>query len=209
MAFFEVSLETANRFYTWGWRASIVSAIATAIALVFVYWGGRVRERDAAEQLSTANLSAAQANERAAALEVEAEQARLAQEQLKARLAWRTLSAQQRDTLRNSIINTTGSVRIAYITNDPEATFLAIQLSRVFEGTNWRVEAESRTYADRVLFGIQIPGPANPQVQALRQAFRNAGITFSTEDVPLPIMAMAGGDETDALIMIGSKSPPF
>jgi hypothetical protein len=39
MAFWNISLDTANQFYAWGWRASIAGAIITAVAVSFLMWG--------------------------------------------------------------------------------------------------------------------------------------------------------------------------
>ena len=60
MPFFEISLETANKFYSWGWRASIAGAVITAIGLILLMYGTRVRDRDMESQLSRANLVTAQ-----------------------------------------------------------------------------------------------------------------------------------------------------
>jgi hypothetical protein len=98
MAFFDISLKTANKFYTLGWWGSIVGAIVTAVAVIFLMWGTRVRDHDFESQTSNLNLEAAQARERAAkleeraaSLEKEAAEARAEQERLKAGLAARAL----------------------------------------------------------------------------------------------------------------------
>ncbi len=46
-----VSLETGNKFYAWGWRGSIIGAVITAIAVVFLMWGTHIRDRDLEMQL--------------------------------------------------------------------------------------------------------------------------------------------------------------
>ena len=53
MSFFDVSLDTANRFYAWGWRGSIAGAVITAVAVVFLMWGTHVRDRDFEAQLAS------------------------------------------------------------------------------------------------------------------------------------------------------------
>jgi hypothetical protein len=60
MPFFEISLETANKFYAWGWRASIAGAVITAIGVILLMYGTRVRDRDTESQLSRANVLTAQ-----------------------------------------------------------------------------------------------------------------------------------------------------
>ena len=102
-----------------------------------------------------------------------------------------------------------GVITIAYISNDPESLFLAIQISKAFENTNWQVRSEGRTYATRLLWGITIPAHEGKETDILRNAFRDAGIPFFTTDVPAPDMAFSGPGESAAMIMIGSKPPPF
>lgn len=65
----QISLETANQFYTWGWRASLIGALVTAIGVIFLFWGTRVRDRDFETQMGTLNREAGHARERAAQLE--------------------------------------------------------------------------------------------------------------------------------------------
>ena len=60
MPVFEISLETANKFYAWGWRASIAGAVITAVGVILLMYGTRVRDRDTESQLSRANLLTAQ-----------------------------------------------------------------------------------------------------------------------------------------------------
>ena len=54
MTVFEISLETANKFYYWGLRGSIIGAIISAIAICFLVWGTVVRDRDIETQLEFA-----------------------------------------------------------------------------------------------------------------------------------------------------------
>src|ERR1019366_147642 len=67
--FFDICLERATQFYTWGRRASIVGAFITFFGVGFLYWGTRVRDRDFETQMGTLNREAGNARERAAQLE--------------------------------------------------------------------------------------------------------------------------------------------
>ena len=60
MPFFDVSLDTANKFYEWGWRASIAGAVITAFGVIFPLYGTRVRDRDTKSQLNNPKLLTAQ-----------------------------------------------------------------------------------------------------------------------------------------------------
>jgi hypothetical protein len=59
MPFFEISLETANKIYLWGWRASIAGAMITAVGVILLMYGTRVRDRDTESQLSRAHREVA------------------------------------------------------------------------------------------------------------------------------------------------------
>jgi septal ring factor EnvC (AmiA/AmiB activator) len=69
MAWLDISLETANKFYLWGWRGSIVGAVVTALSVVFLMWGTRIRDHDAEAQMLSANERIDHANDRASTLE--------------------------------------------------------------------------------------------------------------------------------------------
>jgi hypothetical protein len=65
----QISLETANKFYAWGWRASLAGAVVTAVGVVFLFWGTRVRDRNFEAQVGALNREAGEARERAGKLE--------------------------------------------------------------------------------------------------------------------------------------------
>jgi hypothetical protein len=78
MNYFELSLDAANRAYSWGWRISLTAAVSTALGLLLLTWVARVREHDFEDQVASLLSRAAQSERRAAASEQEA--ARLRQE---------------------------------------------------------------------------------------------------------------------------------
>src|SRR5271155_2936316 len=63
MSLFDVSLETANSLYKWGWRGSIFGAVITALAVASLMWGTRVRDRDFEARMTELNVVAGQARE--------------------------------------------------------------------------------------------------------------------------------------------------
>lgn len=75
-SFFHISLETANRFYSLGWKASLFGSFVTLIGVSLLMWGTRVRDHDFESNISRLHTDAAQANERAAQLENDAANAR-------------------------------------------------------------------------------------------------------------------------------------
>jgi len=76
LSFFDISLDTANKFYSLGWKASLVGAFVTLIGVSLLMWGTRVRDHDFDSNISRLNTDAARANERAAQLEKDAAKAR-------------------------------------------------------------------------------------------------------------------------------------
>jgi hypothetical protein len=185
-----ISLDTANRLYLWGWYGSLFGAAVTALSVCILMLGTRVRDRDAESQMTKANTAAAEANVRAGKLELqaaelnkEAADAKLEQERLKAQLAWRVIPPETLAKLRERLRQLDGSVLFAFPSSDNEAQYLAIQLAKSFENTNWKLGAQSRTYANAVIFGIVIPGPVTQDVLKVREAFSAAGIPFSTHDL--------------------------
>ena len=77
MSFFDVSLETANEFYAWGWRASVLGALVTAFGVGLLMWGTRVRDHDFESNVARLNSEAGAARERAGKLEEQAARLRL------------------------------------------------------------------------------------------------------------------------------------
>ncbi|SRR6266702_4783899 len=142
----DISLRTANKFYAWGWRGSLIGAAITAISVGFLYWGTRVRDRDFEHNVAELNSEAgkareraAQLEERAAGLEKETADAKLQQERIKAALAWRTLTPETIAKLTENLSKNPSAVNIKYTDGDPEALFLAIQIANILGKAKWQV----------------------------------------------------------------------
>jgi hypothetical protein len=65
----DVSLDTANEFYTWGWRASMFGALITCFGVAFLYWGTRIRDHDFESNIAQLHDRASAADERSKILE--------------------------------------------------------------------------------------------------------------------------------------------
>jgi uncharacterized protein YigA (DUF484 family) len=68
LSFLDLSVETGNSLYMWGWRLSLFGAAVTLIGVGLLMWGTRVRDRDFESRVSASTVAAAQANERAETL---------------------------------------------------------------------------------------------------------------------------------------------
>lgn len=75
-SFLDISLETANKFYSWGWKASLIGAAITLVGVSFLMWGTKVRDHDFASKMAQLNLDAAKAKENVAILTKDAESLR-------------------------------------------------------------------------------------------------------------------------------------
>lgn len=153
----------------------------------------------ASAEAARANANAAMANQRAAEI-------------MKA-AAWRQLSAEQQRRFLTSLAHRSrGKVVLAWIANDPESLGLAVQLSELLTRAQWEIAAGSRTYPTQLVWGVSIPDSvdAADAVLALRAAFNDAQVQFSTADVPPHAMEFGtGGGPGFATVLIGSKRPAF
>jgi hypothetical protein len=77
MSFFDISLDAANRFHSWGWRLAVAGSVLTFLGVLLLMWGTRVRDQDFEEQVAIIHSRAAVSEERAASLEKDAAQLRL------------------------------------------------------------------------------------------------------------------------------------
>lgn len=123
-------------------------------------------------------------------------------------LAWRVIPPDTLAKLRERLRQLDGSVLFAFPSSDNEAQYLAIQLAKTFENTRWKLGAQSRTYANAIIFGIVIPGPVTQDVLKVREAFSAAGIPFSAHDLPAGFTGSGGMLGPSATVFVGSKPPP-
>jgi hypothetical protein len=215
MSYFDVSLDTANKFYAWGWRGSIIGAIVTAIAVVFLMRGTHIRDKEGERQIAAANTAAGKANERAANLEVkaaglekEAADAKLEQEKLKAQLAWRLIPPAIASALERVLSANPGSVNIRYTDGDPEALYLAIQFSQIFAKAHWKVAAGAVKLSNAIVFGINLPDANGVDARTLRKSFSTANVSFSPNALPQSGVSFNISTIPEApVLMVGSKQP--
>jgi hypothetical protein len=74
----DISLATANKFYTFGWAASFSGAAITLVGVAFLMWGTRVRDQDFEHNVASLHERAAEANRQAADANRQAKEAELA-----------------------------------------------------------------------------------------------------------------------------------
>ena len=181
-------------------------ALGVVGEVAFGIWDSRIQT----ELRRRSNVKLAEANERAAAAELET--ARLRKE-----LAWRRLSEQQIEKISEILSRPDApklGLRIELAANDAESSTFAQDIASVFRKNGWPVLLNFFTPAPS-FFGITVPVYAPPSYDAciiVRAALSNAGIRF-TGDVPPMVGGMrtgAGDDLTEAcaVIHLGSKPMP-
>jgi hypothetical protein len=203
---FDISLERANQFYTWGWRGSIAGALITALAVCFLMWGTRVRDRDFDSKMGTLYLEASQSRERAgelekraAELENEAAQARAETERIKGQLAWRRVSKVQHDAIVARLFGKSITFSsFAWTGMDTEAG--------LFAGELWRTLSDAG-----VKLNLNLP---SPPLSGLGVVVSDAGETPAFLDVTAALSAAGipfvhGSDTPHLQIFVGSKPPGF
>src|SRR5579862_8366686 len=139
MSLFDLSLDVANRFYSWGWRLSVLGAAITVLGILLLMWGTRVRDQDFEEQVAIIHSRAAISEERAANLEKDAAQLRLdlqrernfRKEDIAAPAIIRQITPEQRSCLLGRLHGVKSSVVLRFEPNQ-EAGEYAAALRDVF-----------------------------------------------------------------------------
>lgn len=145
---FDLSLDTANQIYAWGWRLSVVGALVTAIGVGLLMAGTRVRDHDAEQQLGALNREAADARERAAKLEAksaeledstakanaEAARANLELQKLKTD---RKLAPEQAARIVRKLKQYAGQQYALSVSGDQEAIRFVRDLDKILADSGW------------------------------------------------------------------------
>jgi hypothetical protein len=158
-------------------------------------------------QIAGANEVAAQAHERAAALENDAAQARLEQERLKARLAWRVIAPEGRAKMVELLSARPSALNIEFVSTDTEAQYFAIQLAKILADAKWQVGIMQVTYGSAVFFGLHIPDTPEESTKIIREIFSQLQIPFFTNSLPDSSTGYGSRVPNGGTILIGSKQP--
>ncbi|HVL35048.1 MAG TPA: hypothetical protein VM489_05180 [Burkholderiales bacterium] len=202
-SFLQVSVETGDRLYAWGWRAAVAGALIMLIGLVLVLWGTRTRERGFEEQVAKLNVSAAQAAERAAELERDLDLLRRELAMRSQPRAPRVVSGEQATLLGQVLRGQPVHLRVIVVEGDAEAEEYADELTRALRAAGAHVSWSSigaRIDGRSVIPpGVSLSGARDSNFELVRRALENAAIEFDLAG-PLP---MVGGAET--AIVIGTR----
>ncbi len=167
------------------------------------------------QKTAGAQAEAAQANARAetarteqARLTVELEQEHVERLRFQAQFAWRIIYPAQAMQLIETLSASPGAVNIEFFAGDAEATFLALQLERIFIAAKWKVGLSSKSYGSAVFFGVFVPPSDEAERNEVLAALRAAGIEPSVAQLPSSSFGFVAPHLPGPVIGIGSKPFP-
>jgi hypothetical protein len=183
-------------------------AIASEAAFDEYKFGVAAQVAEAKKEGIEAGKTAGNALVRAAELEKEAASARLETEKLKQVVAWRTLSPSEAAALESNLAAHPGSVNLRYTDGDPEALFLAIQISDILAKAKWHVAPGAVKLSNAIFFGYGLPDANGTDAQTLRAAFEAAKLPFSAGSIPQAAISFSISTIGNApILMVGSRKP--
>jgi hypothetical protein len=210
LSYIQISLETANKFYSWGWRLSLIGAAVTLIGVCLLMWGTRVRDHDFEAKVASATVSAATANERAAALTKEAadvqvvlERERIERLKLEAAIAPRRLTQQQRDAFVAALANDKRSlvVTVTKLGDQEAALYADALISALTTAGVGGINVNNVGVMAPPRYGVSLTVNINdPKGGAIRAALNAAGIPFT--------LSVAALQSRNADILVGLKPLP-
>ena len=170
-------------------------------------------ERIAILQTNTETAIANAENARAeqARLNVALNREQIERLRFQAQFAWRVIPAEAAAKMIEKLSAAPSSIEITFIASDPEATFFAQQLIRIFSLAKWNLSQRAGTYPGIVMFGVFAPGPDTAETRSVRDALLLAGIIPSTQEPPSFSMGSVSSNFSGtpaASITIGSKATP-
>jgi hypothetical protein len=140
-AFFDIGLDRANQFYTWGWRASIFGALVTFCGVGLLYWGTRVRDHDFESQIDSAHNRATDLEKRDAELTRTLERERVDRMKLEEKQKPRTITLEQKALLLKFFASgQQGPVTVVPKTFDNEAEDYAAKITDVLREANFGIK---------------------------------------------------------------------
>jgi hypothetical protein len=198
----------------WVERGKIVAGLFVAIGVVGEFLGDFIaspiiKRRDAAQQAEIARLNkeagdarkaAGDAMERAASLEQQAEQERLARVKIEERLALRRIGAKEHDALVSALRPYAGASVGVFKLRDIEAEPFAMDIIRVLTDSGWQLDVRGLGGTLPPIIGLQITvNDALPAGKALAAAFKSLPSAHIESKSDLPMAAY---------ISVGLKPPP-
>jgi hypothetical protein len=195
------------------WNGAMLVALSfaalAAVAVVGATTGVIVsqKQQSAADQEALEKYKA-DSGVRTAILEKEAADARSETERIKQVVAWRTITPVDALKLETALAEKPGAVNLRYMDGDPEALFLAIQISQILDKAHWRIAPGVVKPSNAIVFGIDLPDASGVDAQTLRRAFLAAKVPFSPNELPPDGISFSISTIDGApTLMVGSRAP--
>jgi hypothetical protein len=212
--------EQAGHWFTiYSW-AIFFGAFVVAFATVGANLAGSAKDRFADYRIAAgeqaterAKTDAAIALERAANLQKEAEVARLETERVKRIVSWRFVTEEQSQKLKEALVEYRAIiVNLLWVDGDPEVQYFAKEIGNALSNAGWNVFEHAVTTQGELVYSVVIPwgGGDGRSANALRDAFKNAGIECHAFELPRGIRPVGSGStfkNAEVTVLIGSKSP--
>jgi hypothetical protein len=207
----DISLDTANRLYSWGWGLSAAGAVVTMLGIGMLSIGTRTRDRDFEKNIAQLHKSAAGSEERSKQLEndnlqlaTNLERERAARARIEAGVASRHVTPEQRAELIDTLKGMTLTVVLSRY-NDPETATYAGEVASALIEAGTTVQAGSVVVAgDNNLTGLLVEETADPR---LINALVASGL--ATQKLQSTKNKMLRTGEGLNAILVGLKPNPF
>ena len=211
MALWDISVETANEIYTWGWRLSLGGAVVTAIGVGLLMLGTRVRDHDFEKQVGELHSSAAKSEaetERLKSTNLElaatVEREKAARLRIESGLSPRHIKPEQIVVLVNALRGLQLSATISTY-SEAEAAAYAAEIASALQSAGVRVQQGGKIIsASSYAHGVFVEENAPEKLIA---ALISSGIAQATMTSKKDVMLNTG--EGTNVIFVGLKPNPF
>jgi hypothetical protein len=209
--FFDISLDAANRLYTWGWGLSVSGAMVTMLGVGMLWIGTRVRDHDFDENIARLHDSAALSEERSKQLEKSnlelatvLERERGARAHIEAGLATRHVRPEQRAALIDALKGAKLAVVISKYGDAETSTYAGEVASALRDAGAIAEEGSTIMSGGGNLAGLFVEETSDPR---LINALVLAGLATQKLKSEKNVM-MRTGEGLNAIV-VGLKPNPF
>lgn len=183
----QISLETANRLYSFSWGGLIVAGLATFVCLYLQYWTSGVRDGYADTAMAKLAHETALAQVTTAKLELENTELKLQLAERTRPLVERRLSADQSRILHDKLLGSGLALNVSVIGGDQEITNYSNDLIAALEAAGVRIGGGTRIGGafipgSPMPDGVSIVGAPSAAREQLHQAFAAASIPHQVRD---------------------------
>jgi hypothetical protein len=153
-AVFDISLATANRFYSLGWGLSVTGAMITLIGVGLLFWGTRVRDRDFEHSIAVLHDRAANAEKAT---------------------AWRRLTPAQFQAIPKAFAVVGSKMMLMQYSDDPETSLYARYIELALEESGKPTQSGRTNSID--YFGLFVSGPDSEVVAGIIKTLNESGLS--------------------------------